>query len=173
MLLLWRCKRFFFLIWGPLKAAELLLCLHTATQSTVPSVLWHCWLGVRQCPACKKLRDEVVAWLSVWSKVQMICIWCHCHPIVSCFIKIQIGLPFLVLAHPSCHGKEAVKRVSVCQQCISDYIWFSHCWNHNSQHRRTYDSFNGQYHDFYHRLIHTAFSVLIGFYFNSFYPTIR
>ena len=26
-------------------------------------------------PAKKKLRDEVLAWLSVWSKVQMICIW--------------------------------------------------------------------------------------------------
>jgi len=30
--------------------------------------------------------------LSVWSKVQMICIWfswCHCYPINYCFIKIQ------------------------------------------------------------------------------------
>jgi len=25
-------------------------------------------------PACKKLSDEVLAWLSVWSKVQMSCI---------------------------------------------------------------------------------------------------
>jgi len=25
--------------------------------------------------ACKKLSGEVLAWLSVWSKVQMICIW--------------------------------------------------------------------------------------------------
>ena len=24
---------------------------------------------------CKKLSDEVLAWLSVWSEVQMICIW--------------------------------------------------------------------------------------------------
>ena len=40
---------------------------------------------------------EVLAWLSVWSKVQMICIWsrsCHCHPIISCSSKIQNGLPF-------------------------------------------------------------------------------
>jgi len=32
---------------------------------------------------CKKFSDEVLAWLSVWSKVQMICIWsswCHYHP---------------------------------------------------------------------------------------------
>jgi len=25
-------------------------------------------------PACKKLSDDVLAWLSVWSEVQMICI---------------------------------------------------------------------------------------------------
>jgi len=38
--------------------------------------------------ACKKLSDEVLAWLSVWIEVQMICIWsswCHCHPVISCF----------------------------------------------------------------------------------------
>jgi len=35
-----------------------------------------------------------------WSEVQMICIWsswCHFHPIISCFIKIQHGLPFWCL----------------------------------------------------------------------------
>ena len=26
-------------------------------------------------PVCKKLSGEVLAWLSVWSEVQMICIW--------------------------------------------------------------------------------------------------
>jgi len=26
-------------------------------------------------PACKKLSGEVLAWIPVWSKVQMICIW--------------------------------------------------------------------------------------------------
>jgi len=26
-------------------------------------------------PACKKLSDEVLAWLPVWSEVHMICIW--------------------------------------------------------------------------------------------------
>jgi len=48
----------------------------------------------------------------------MICIWsswshCHCHPIISCLIKIHIGLTYLVSAYPGCTGKEAVKRVSV------------------------------------------------------------
>jgi len=47
-------------------------------------------------PVCK-MSGEVLAWLSVWSEVQMICIsssWCHCHLIISCSSKIQNGLPF-------------------------------------------------------------------------------
>ena len=32
-------------------------------------------------------------------------------PIISCFIKIQIGLTCLVLAYPGCPGKEAVRSV--------------------------------------------------------------
>jgi len=59
----------------------------------------------------------VLVWLSVWSEMQMICIWsswCHCHPVISCCIKIQIDLIFLVPAYRSCPGKEAVERVSVC-----------------------------------------------------------
>ena len=33
---------------------------------------------------------------------------------VSCFRKIQIGVTFLVPAHPGNPGKRAVKRVCVC-----------------------------------------------------------
>ena len=47
--------------------------------------------------ARKKLRGGVLAWLSVWSKMQKIFIWsswCHCHPIICCSSKIQNGLPF-------------------------------------------------------------------------------
>jgi len=33
---------------------------------------------------------------------------------VSCFSKIQIGIAFLVPAHPGSPGKRAVKRVCVC-----------------------------------------------------------
>ena len=33
---------------------------------------------------------------------------------VSCFIKIQTGFTFLVLAHPGSPGKRAIKRVCVC-----------------------------------------------------------
>jgi len=66
------------------------------------------------------MSDDMLAWLSVWCEAQMIYIWsswCHCHPIISCFIKIQIGLTFLVMAYQGCPGKEAVKRV-----CLSLYL---------------------------------------------------
>jgi len=68
-------------------------------------------------PACKRFSDQVLAWLSLWSEMQMMCIWsswCHCHPIISCCMKIQIGLTFLMPAYPGCSGKEAVKRASLC-----------------------------------------------------------
>ena len=81
----------------------------------LPSVLWHCWLVVR------KSIWTVKTWvmrLSLCSKVQVICIWsswCRCHSVISCFIKIQTGLTFLVPACPGYPGKEAIKRMSVCQ----------------------------------------------------------
>jgi len=59
----------------------------------------------------------VLAWLpSVCGKVQMICIWStwrHCYFIISCFIKIQIALAFLMSTYPGCPGKEDIKLVSV------------------------------------------------------------
>ena len=41
--------------------------------------------------------------------------------IVSCFIKIQIGLTFLLPAYQGCPGKEAVKQVSEQLQLFSDW----------------------------------------------------
>ena len=63
---------------------------------------------------CKKLSNELLVWLSAWSKVQMICMWfswSYCHPIISCFIKTQIGLTVLVLAYAGSLGKEAINWV--------------------------------------------------------------
>jgi len=78
-------------------------------------------------PAWKKLSDAVLVWLSVCSEVQIICIWsswCHCHTIISCFIKVQIGLIFLVPAYRGFPGKEAVKWVFVCFLPHSCYFRF-------------------------------------------------
>jgi len=47
-------------------------------------------------PACKKLTGGVLAWLSVWSKVQT-CIrpcWCHCHSLSLSSVKSRLVLPF-------------------------------------------------------------------------------
>ena len=78
-------------------------------------MLWRCWLGGRKGIRPVKIwSDEVMAWLSVWSEVQMICLWfsrCHCHPVISCFSKIQNGLSSW---YPGCPGKKAVKRLCVC-----------------------------------------------------------
>jgi len=63
-------------------------------------------------PACKKWWG--LAWLSVWSVVQIICIWsswCHCHPIISCSRKIKNGLPFLCRPQRRQSWKKAVKRM--------------------------------------------------------------
>jgi len=60
-------------------------------------------------PACKKLSDDVLVWLSVWSEVQMIAYApddATATAVISCIIKILIGLTsFLVLAYSGCPGK--------------------------------------------------------------------
>jgi len=46
--------------------------------------------------ACKKLSGGVLAWLSVWSKVQT-CIWpsrCHFHSLSLASVKSRLVLPF-------------------------------------------------------------------------------
>jgi len=76
----------------------------TAAQET--------WLvNVSQC-------SSTVVWLSVWSEVQIVCIWfswCHCHPqtpsSLASFKSIPDWFTFLVPAYPGCPGKEAVKWV--------------------------------------------------------------
>jgi len=59
--------------------------------------------------------------VGVWSKVHnpydlhMVQPDLAATPIISCFIKIQNGLTFLILAYPDGHGKEAVKWMSVIE----------------------------------------------------------
>jgi len=109
---------------------------------------------------CKKLSHEVLAWLSVCSEVQMICIWsswCHCHPIISCFIKMQTSLTFLVPAYPGCPGKEAIKWVSVCLPCKFLYPRCPSCrrqcqstqvnWDHRHQRGTVALYVDSQHHD--------------------------
>ena len=64
-----------------------------------------------------ELSGGVLAWLSVWSKVQT-CIcpsWCHCHSLSLASVKSRLVLPFwhrITWVVP----KRAVKRMCVCIQ---------------------------------------------------------
>ena len=106
---------------------------------TVPSVLWHCWLGGRKGIRPVKNWVVVLAWLSVWSEVQT-CIWpswCHYHSLFLASVKSrdsewqwhQLGhvqvctslqtdnhastppLSFLQAGCPSCHPTNSVKAL--------------------------------------------------------------
>ena len=67
--------------------------------------------------AHKKLVDEVLARLSVWSKEQMTCIWhswCHCHPIISASVIPEWHI-LLVPDDPGCLGQRTVNGCSSSQ----------------------------------------------------------
>ena len=94
----------------------------TATTATIlwlSSVLWLCWLGGRKgIRPVKKLSDRVLAWLSVWSEVQ-ICTspsWCHCHSLSLAPVNpdwfYQNGSAFLVPAYRVCPGKRPLNEHS-------------------------------------------------------------
>ena len=65
--------------------------------SSMPSVLWRCWLGGRKgIRPVKNMSGGVLAWLSVWSKMQT-CIWpswCQCHSLSLASVKSRLVLPF-------------------------------------------------------------------------------
>ena len=113
---------------------ELLLLLHPTlttvlwplyTTTSMLSVLWHCWLGVR-----KSIRSVKIEW---WCVSVVICLvwgvyclwssWCHCIPVPHHLLPhlnpeliwkmywFWIGFTFLVPAYPGCPGKEATKQV--------------------------------------------------------------
>ena len=72
-------------------------------------------------PACKKQSGGVLAWLFVWSDVQIYLHMARLMPLpltVSCFSEILIGFTFLVLAHLGSPGQRAIKRV--CVYCMGD-----------------------------------------------------
>ena len=70
-------------------------------------------------PACKKLSGGVLAWLSVWSKVQT-CIWpswCHCHSLSLASVKSRLVLPFWYLSGSL--EARAIKRACVYTLTVS------------------------------------------------------
>ena len=109
----------------------------------LPSVLWHCWLGDRKgiqrlwsydlmalyksvyyyyyYPACKKPIGGVLAWLSVWSKVQT-CIWpswCLCHSLSLASVKSRLVFLFWYRLTQVVQDKGPLNGcVCVCKQCV-------------------------------------------------------
>jgi len=73
------------------------------------------WLGRTS------LKWPILYWVGHKS-IMLIVRWCHYHPIISCFIKIQNGFTILVLAYQSCPEKEAVKWV------FFFYSWYINEW---------------------------------------------
>ena len=63
----------------------------------MPAVLWRCWLGGRKgIRPVKKLSRVVLAWLSLWSKLQT-CMWpswCHCHSLSLASAESRLVLSF-------------------------------------------------------------------------------
>ena len=88
---------------------------HQCTKITTNyTLLWHCWLGGRKGirpVKTEQLGASMVICLERSAYLYMV----QLMPLtVSCFSKIQIGITFLVPAHPGSPGQRAVKRVCVC-----------------------------------------------------------
>ena len=76
--------------------------------------------------AGRQLSGGVLAWFSVWSKVQTCKYMAQLMPLpltVSCFSKIQIGFTFLVLTYPGSHRKRPLDMyfctMYILQQLLS------------------------------------------------------
>jgi len=104
----------------------------------VPSVLWHCWLGVR-----KSIRSVKIEW---WRVGVIICLehGADClhtvqlmplhpkTPIIFCIIWIQTGFTFLVPAYPGCPGKRPLNGCSAKlrqERHPACKNWVVGCWH--------------------------------------------
>ena len=103
-----------------------------ATIIIMPSVLWHCWFDIKKSIRLAKLEWWVLVWLSVWSEVQIVCIWfswCHCHPKTSSSLaplKSRLVLPFWYWLTQAVLEKKPLNRCSssvVCEYyCHTDPV---------------------------------------------------
>jgi len=94
-------------------------------------------------PACKKLIDEVLAWLSAWGEVQMICIWsiwCHCHLSVLLLPSSRQPLSLLICLEDK---RENYRNCSVlccavlcCVVYDSCAQWYAHTHTHMHRHEQ-------------------------------------
>ena len=82
------------------------------------------WASGRASGLQKKLSDEVLVWLSVWSEVQIVCIWsswCHCHPKTASSLaplKSRLVLPFCYRLTQVVLEKRPLNGCSSSSSCI-------------------------------------------------------
>ena len=97
----------------------------------VPSVLWRCWLGGRKgIRPVKNSSGGVLAWLSVWSKMQT-CIWpswCHCHSLSLASVKSRLVLPFWYRLTRVVTDKGPL-NMCVCYFCLSSELLRDFSWH--------------------------------------------
>jgi len=114
------------LIWKWLHIYYIFLCLtlfiwnqkslnpRVDITSTMPSVLWRCWLGGRK--GIRPVKKVVGCWHGICLEQGADLHMAQLMPLpltVSCSSKIQIDFTFLVPAHLGSPGKRAVKRECV------------------------------------------------------------
>jgi len=94
----------------------------------LPSVLWHCWLGVR-----KSIRSVNIEWcgVGVWSKVQIVCMWSsqsYCHPKTpsSLVLPFWYWLTQVVLEKRLLHGCSSSSNRTALQWCYDWLLQYSH-----------------------------------------------
>jgi len=108
----------------------------------VPSVLWHCWLRSailtnkrrfwfwfwrqEEYPACKKLTDEMLAWLSVWSKVQVICIWSTGPPDAIATPSSLASLKSIFVQPFWCRLTQVATEKKLLNRCLAGDVHY-HC----------------------------------------------
>jgi len=63
---------------------------------------------------------------------------------VSCFSKIQIGIAFLVPAHPGSPGKRAIKRVCVCVLLYNLFLQLCSSWQDSHRQSAAINTSYGQ-----------------------------
>jgi len=91
---------------------------HTSTvtfslETTVPSVLWHCWLGGRK--GIQPVKKRVMGcWHGYLSGANSRLSYGPADATATQCLLLHTGYTFLVLAHPGSPGQRAVKRVCLC-----------------------------------------------------------
>jgi len=95
-----------------------------------PSRLWHCWFGISK--SIRPIKNWVMeywhGYLSgVWANDLHMVQLMPLPPIISCFSKIQNGLPFWCRLTQVVLEKKAIKRMCMVRTPKSSNEWFVKC----------------------------------------------